>query len=94
MTVFEAMNKYQYATIAWCEATAGECKPAEEFYDNALGLLRHHLVEALLECDHDPSLPGIDEQGAHRVVDHFSDWIIVQFREGKQKTIGDYIVTM
>ena len=94
MTVFECMRRYQHATIAWCEANISGNESSEEFYDNMLGLYRHNLVEALLKCDHDPALPHMGEEAAHRVIDHFSDWVIEQFREGKQKTIGDYIVTM
>ena len=94
MTVFQAMLRYQHATLEWCKASTEGCGAATEFYDQALGLHRYDLVEALLVSDYDPALLPMSEEGAHRVVDHYSDWIIEQFQANIQATIGDYIVTM
>jgi hypothetical protein len=93
-TVFSCMNNYQYATIAWCEALKNDNTVTKEYYDKALGLYRHELVEALLRSDHMANLPPMTEEGANRVVDHFSDWIVEQFQAGIMTTVGDYVVVM
>jgi hypothetical protein len=89
VTVYEAMLRYQHATLEWCKASTERCEAATEFYDQALGLYRYDLVEALLTA-----VPPMSEEGAHLVVDNFSDWIIEQFQANIQTTIGNYVVVM